>query len=99
MLDACNWSFVLQIQVPERIQCAAIRDNFNQQAKLKRWHMGFFELCRPGTEHGKCALSKYCQCAFYSELFSRFIDEELSPRRRTGKGIGNRDQTYQKKIR
>jgi hypothetical protein len=79
MLDAYNWSFVLQTQVPERIQYAAIRDNFNQQAKLKRWHMGFFELCRPGTEHGKCALSKYCQCAFYAELFSRFIDEELSP--------------------
>lgn len=39
MLDAYNWSFVLQTQVPERIQYTAIRDNFNQETKLKRWHM------------------------------------------------------------
>jgi hypothetical protein len=79
MLDAYNWSFVLQTQVPERMQYAAIRGNFNQQAKIKRWHMGFFEHCQPGTEHGKCALGQYCQCAFYAELFSGLIDEELSP--------------------
>ena len=41
--------------------------------------MGFFELCLPGTEHKKCALGKYCQCAFYAEFFSGFSDEELSP--------------------
>ncbi len=79
MLDAYNWSFVLQIQVPERIQYAAIRDNFNQQAKIKRWHMGFFELCRPGTAHKKCALGEHCQCAFYAELFKDMIDEDLAP--------------------
>jgi len=79
MLDAYNWSFVLQMQVPERIQYNAIRDNFNQQAKVKRLHMGFFELCKPDTEHGKCSLGKYCQCAFYTELFSGFVDEDLSP--------------------
>ncbi len=79
MLDAYNWSFVLQTQVPERIQYAAIRDNFNQSAKLKRWNMGFFALCRPGTEHEKCAFGEYCQCAFYAELFSGFTDEEISP--------------------
>lgn len=79
MLDAYNWSFVLQNQVPPRIQYAAIRDNFNQEAKVKRWHMGFFEPCRPGTAHQKCALEEYCQCAFYAELFSGFSDEELSP--------------------
>ncbi|MEI9912705.1 MAG: hypothetical protein WDO71_25525 [Bacteroidota bacterium] len=79
MLDAYNWSFVLQTQVPERIQYAVIRDNFNQPAKLKRWNMGFFELCRPGTQHEKCTLGKHCQCAFYAELFKDFIDEELSP--------------------
>ena len=78
MLNAYNWSFVLQTQVPERIQYAAIRNNFNQEAKVKRWHMGFFELCRRGTEHGKCALREYCQCAFYAEFFSGFIDEDLS---------------------
>lgn len=79
MLNDYNWSFVLQTEVPERIQYAAIRDNFNQQAKVKRWHMGFFELCIPGTEHGKCALGEYCQCSFFAELFSGFIDEELTP--------------------
>jgi hypothetical protein len=79
MLDAYNWSFVLQTQVPEHIQYAAIRDNFNQHAKVKRWHMGFFELCRAGTEHKKCSLGEYCQCAFYAELFSGVIDEDLSP--------------------
>ena len=79
MLDTYNWSFVLQTSVPELIQYAAIRDNFNQQAKVKRWHTGFFELCQPGTQHGKCALGEYCQCAFYTEFFSRFTDEEISP--------------------
>jgi len=79
MLDSYNWSFVLQTQVPERIQYATIRDNFNQQAKIKRWHMGFFDLCRPGTYHKKCALGEYCQCTFYTEFFSEFRDEELSP--------------------
>ena len=79
MLDAYNWSFVLQAKVPERIQYAAIRDNFNQEAKIKRWHMGFFEVCRPATAHGKCTLGEYCQCAFYAELFKDFIDEDLTP--------------------
>ena len=79
MLDAYNWSFVMQTKVPERIQYAAIRDNFNQPAKVKRWHMGFFEVCRPGTKHGKCALGEYCQCAFFADLFKDMIDEELSP--------------------
>ena len=41
--------------------------------------MGFFELCRPGIEHKKCALSEYCQCVFYAELFAGFIDEDLTP--------------------
>ncbi len=79
MLSAYNWSFVLQTYVPERIQYAAIRDNFNQEAKVKRWHYGFFSLCRPGTEHGKCSLGEYCQCQYYEELLAGFSDEELSP--------------------
>ncbi len=79
MLDVYNWSFVLQIEVPERIQYAAIRDNFDQEAKLKQWNMGFFELCRPGTAHGKCALGEYCQCAFFAEFFKDMIDEDLTP--------------------
>ena len=79
MLDAYNWSFVLQTQVPERIQYTALRENINQQARVKRWHMGFFEFCQEGTEHKKCVLGQYCQCAFYTEFFSGCIDEELSP--------------------
>jgi hypothetical protein len=78
MLDAYNWSFVLQTCVPERIQYAAIRDNFDQEALVKRWNMGFFQLCRSGTPHGTCALGEYCQCRFYEELFSGFVDAELS---------------------
>ena len=80
MLIAYNWSLVLQIEVPERIQYATIRDMFNQTAKILQWQDGFFEVCRPGTEHGKCALGEYCQCAFYAELFSGFVDEELTPK-------------------
>lgn len=79
LLDTCNWSYVLQIEVPERIQYANIRDNFDQMVKVKRWDMGFFENCRPGTEHKKCSLGEYCQCAIFSELFSGFIDENLTP--------------------
>lgn len=79
MLDAYNCSFVLQIEVPERIQYAAIRDNFSQQVKVKQWHMGFFEPCKPGTEHTKCALGEYCQCAFYAELFKDMVHEDLTP--------------------
>ncbi|MBK8564108.1 MAG: hypothetical protein IPN76_12415 [Saprospiraceae bacterium] len=80
MLDAYNWMFVLQIQVPERIQYRALRDNFDQEAICKRWHMGFFELCKKGTPHGECALGEeYCHCAFFAEMFSHFVDEELTP--------------------
>ncbi|MGB5008652.1 MAG: hypothetical protein WBO39_17055 [Ferruginibacter sp.] len=79
LLDTCNCHFVMQITVPERIQYAAIRDHFNQEVKLKRLHMGFFELCRHGTPHKTCALGEYCQCAFFAEFFADRIDEERSP--------------------
>lgn len=36
MLDTYNCSFVLQTEVPERIQYAAIRENFGQSVKVKR---------------------------------------------------------------
>lgn len=52
---------------------------FNQTAKVLQWQYGFFEVCRPGTEHGKCALGEYCECAFYADLFSDSEDEELTP--------------------
>ena len=79
LLDAYNCCFVLQIEVPERIQYATIRHNFNQDVKVKRWHLGFFDICSPGTEHGKCALGQYCQCAFFKELFADCIEEDLTP--------------------
>lgn len=79
MLNAYNWSFVMQISVPERIQYATIRDNFKQKAKVKQWHYGFFEICKPGTEHGKCSLGEYCHCRFFAEMFANFEDEDLTP--------------------
>ena len=79
MLNAYNWSFVLQTQVPENIQYQTIRHNFNQLAKIKQWHPGFFAMCKAGTQHNTCSLRQYCQCAFYAHLFSDFIDEELTP--------------------
>lgn len=79
LLDAFNCCFVLQIEVPERIQYATIRDNFNQDIKVKTWHMGFFELCKKGTQHKQCTLGEYCHCAFFAEMFADFIDEELTP--------------------
>jgi hypothetical protein len=74
MLDAYNCSFVLQTIVPDRIQYAVIRDNLPQRVKVRQWHMGFFELCSPGTAHRKCALGEHCQCEFYADLFSGFKD-------------------------
>ncbi len=79
MLDAYNWSVVFQTEVPASIQYTAIRDYFDQPAKAKQWHMGFFEHCRPGTEHGKCALGEHCQCAFYAEMFKDMVYEDLTP--------------------
>jgi hypothetical protein len=79
LLSSCNSEFVMQTEVPERIQYEAIRQNFNQDVKVKQWHMGFFDLCKPGTEHKACALGEYCQCAFYAELFEGMVDEHLTP--------------------
>lgn len=96
MLDAYNCSFVLQTKVPKRIQYAAICNNFNQDVKVKRWHMGFFEPCRPGTEQDKCALGEYCQCAFYKELFAGFVHEYLSPEEERARAL-EIEVTHQKK--
>ena len=79
MLDAYNCCFVLQIEVPERLQYETIRQNFDQEVKVKRWHMGFFETCHPNTKHGECALKEFCQCAFFADLFSDFVEENLTP--------------------
>lgn len=79
MLDAHNWYFVMQIEVPERIQYTAIRENFDQEAIVKQWNMGFFQLCRPGGPHEDCVLGEYCHCRFFQELWGDFVDEDLSP--------------------
>ena len=79
MLDAYNWSFIMQIEVPERIQYAALRENFDQEAIIKQRNMGLFELCRPGGPHDDCALGEYCHCRFFEELWGGFVDEDLSP--------------------
>ncbi len=79
LLNACNWSFVVQFNVPERIQYETIRQNFQQEVKMKRWHMGFFDVCKPGTKHRSCALGAYCHCAFFAEMFKDMVEEELSP--------------------
>lgn len=79
MLDAFNWMFVTQIEVPERVQYRTLRDNFDQEAIIKRWHMGFFAFCKPGTAQDQCVMGEYCHCKFFSLLFADMIDEELSP--------------------
>lgn len=79
LLSACNCHVVFQITVPDQFQYEAIRQNFDQGVKLRQWHDGFFEFCKQRTKIKTCALGEYCQCAFYQELFSRFIDEKLSP--------------------
>ena len=97
MLDAYNCSFVLQTKVPERIQYAAIRDNFNQPVKVKRWHMGFFAYCRPGTVHKQCVLGDNCQCAFYAEFFKDMVDEELTPEEERARALEIEIRHIQKK--
>jgi hypothetical protein len=84
MLNAYNWSLVLQIEVPERIQYGTIREMFNQTAKVLQWQYGSFGVCRPGTELGKCALGEYCQCAFTPAYFQVYTDEELTPEEERG---------------
>jgi hypothetical protein len=79
LLNECNWHFVMQIEVPERIQYETIRQNFNQEIKLKQWHIGFFEFCQPGQEHKTCTLGEYCHCAFFKEFFKSMVHEDLSP--------------------
>jgi hypothetical protein len=79
LLSACNCEFVLQTTVPERIQYETIRQNFNQDVKVREWHMGFFELCKPNTPHKTCTLGENCQCSFFAELREGMIDEDLTP--------------------
>ena len=97
MLDAYNCSFVLQTKVPERLQYATIRHNFNQTVKVKRWHMGFFNHCRPGTAHQQCALGEYCQCAFYEAFFKDMNDEDVTPEEERARALEIEVNHIQKK--
>jgi len=58
LLNTHNWSFVMQTEVPEKFQYECIRQNFKQTVKVYKWKMGFFENCKPGTEHHTCALKE-----------------------------------------
>jgi len=78
MLDAYNWMFVMQIEVEPRLQYNCIRENFDQEVLIKKWNMGFFEFCKPGTEHHTCALKDRCHCAFFKEFFSGSEKEDYS---------------------
>jgi hypothetical protein len=79
LLAACNCHVVFQTEVPQQFQYESIRQNLDQDVKLRQWHDGFFAFCKPGTPSKTCALGEYCQCSFYEEVFSGFIDEQLSP--------------------
>jgi tryptophanyl-tRNA synthetase len=87
MLDAYNWSFVTVNEVPERIQYSVIRHNFNQQAKVKRWHLGLFEVCKENTALSECMFGEYCQCSYFKEMFADFVDEELSPEQERARAL------------
>jgi hypothetical protein len=97
MLDAFNCHFVLQIKVPHRIQYECIREMFNQEVKVRQWHMGFFDLCRQDTEHKKCSLGEYCQCELFHELFKNFVEEDLSPEQERAKALVQEVQHLKRK--
>ncbi|MBX9784405.1 MAG: hypothetical protein K2X48_14030 [Chitinophagaceae bacterium] len=97
LLDAHNWHFVLQTEVPEDIQYETIRNNWNQDIQLKQWHTGFFELCKPGAAHYTCALGSYCHCALFAEMFAGMSDEELSPEEERARALAIEVQHIQRK--
>ena len=76
LLNVYNCCFVLQVEVPDRIQYRCIRENFKQIVKVKRYNTGFFQFCEPGTEHHTCVLKEYCQCGFYAALHDRYEDDD-----------------------
>lgn len=97
MLSNYNCHFVLQTEVPEVLQYETIRQNFNQEVKVKQWHMGFFELCKPGTVAKTCALGDYCQCAFFVEFFAGYIEEHLTPEEERARALEIEVQHIKKK--
>ncbi len=97
MLSNYNCHFVLQTEVPEQLQYETIRQNLNQEVKVKQWHMGFFELCKPGTPANTCALGEYCQCAFFEEFFAGRIEEDLTPEEERARALEIEVQHIKKK--
>jgi hypothetical protein len=88
MLEAYNCHFTVQFTVPERIKYETIRQNIDQEVKVRTYHMGFFNFCKPGTASQTCAMGEYCHCAFFEELFSRFEDEDLTPEEERQRKLG-----------
>jgi hypothetical protein len=97
LLATCNCHVVFQTEVPERFQYEAIRQNMNQNVRVLEWNDGFFEFCKPGMIAKTCALGEYCQCAFYEELFSEMIDEELTPEEERARDLEFEVRHIQKK--
>lgn len=89
LLDMYNCCFITQITVPERIQYETIRNNFRQEVKVKTWHTGFFDYCKPGTTYDECVMQEYCHCKFFRELFGSFKKECLSPQEERARSLEN----------
>jgi hypothetical protein len=79
LLSNLNCHAVFQVEVPDRVQYETIRQNFNQDVKVREWHYGFFEFCQPGTPLRACVLGEYCHCEFYQKLAENFVEENVSP--------------------
>jgi hypothetical protein len=56
-----------------------------------------FDLCKPGTEHYKCALGTYCNCGLFAELFKDFVDEDFSPEEERARMLEMEIQYLQRK--
>lgn len=97
MLSAYNCEFVLQTIVPEQLQYETIRQNWNQDVKVKQWHMHFFELCKPGTPFNTCALGDHCQCSFFEKLLADKIEEDLIPEEERSRALEIEVQHIKKK--
>ena len=80
MLDAYNYSIVFIVSIPDRIAYQVLQSNYSQEAIQKRWHMGFFEICKTKKSHPDCLLGEKCHCAYFEELHANFIEEDLTPK-------------------
>jgi len=87
----------LQTEAPEELQYETIRQNLNQKVKVKQWHMGFFELCKPVTPANTCALGDYCQCAFFQDFFAVREEEHLTPEEERARALVIEVQHIKKK--